>query len=110
MNVVRNIFSIIEEKNLNQCVISDALGKDGAVASRLMSGKRDLKVYELEIIAKALEEDVLYLLTYPDRYVKKETKKPEQVEAILQIKLQADKKEQILKLVLGDNNIEILNK
>ena len=34
----------------------------------------------------------------------------EPVEAILQIKLQKDKKDQVLRLVFGDNNIEILNK
>ena len=33
-----------------------------------------------------------------------------QVEAVLQIKLKKDKKDQVLRLVFGDNNIEILNK
>ena len=41
-----------------------------------------------------------------------EKKDPEQepVEAILQIKLKKDKKDQVLKLVFGENDIEILNK
>lgn len=41
---------------------------------------------------------------------KKEIIGEEPVEAILQIKLKKDKKDQVLKLVFGDNNIEILNK
>ena len=50
------------------------------------------------------------ILTYPDVYVRKEEAEAEPVEAILQIKLKKDKKDQVLKLVFGDNNIEILNK
>jgi hypothetical protein len=48
-------------------------------------------------IAKALGVDVLYLLTYPHVYVKKElTGKSEPAEAVLQIKLTGDKKETII--------------
>ena len=110
MNLAKNIRLIREEKGLNQRVISDALGLDTAVASNIESGKRELKVKELEIIAKALDVDVLYLLTYPEEYVKKSEKTKEPLEAILQIRLQADKKDQVLKLVFGENNLEILNK
>ncbi len=40
-----------------------------------------------------------------------EDKRPEEpVEAILQIRLRKEKKDQVLRLVFGDNNIEILNK
>jgi hypothetical protein len=42
--------------------------------------------------------------------VKKDDVYQDSIEAILQIKLQADKKDQILKLVFGENNLEILNK
>jgi len=52
--------------------------------------------------------NILYLFTYPDKYEKKEPPK-EPIEAIIQIKLQADKREQILKLVFGDKNLQILN-
>ena len=45
-----------------------------------------------------------------DKFEKKEIIGEEPVEAILQIKLKKDKKDQVLKLVFGDNNIEILNK
>ena len=50
------------------------------------------------------------VITYPDRYVKVQDSEAEPVEAVLQIKLKKDKKDQVLKLVFGDNNIEILNK
>jgi transcriptional regulator with XRE-family HTH domain len=111
MDIVKNITRIRKEKGVSQEVIANALEVDTAVISNLEKGKRDLKVKELEIIANVLDVDVLYLFTYPHVYVKKESKNSSApVEAILQIKLQADKKEQVLKLVFGENNLEILNK
>ena len=112
MNVAENIKRIRLQKGINQDVISDAL-VDVSVISNIENGKRELKVKELEIIAKCLQEDVLYLLTFPERYIhisEVSPKEDESVEAILQIKLRKDKKEQVLKLVFGENNLEILNK
>ncbi|MDR1543501.1 MAG: helix-turn-helix transcriptional regulator [Prevotellaceae bacterium] len=109
MDIVKNIFEIRKEKGVSQEVIAYALGVDTSVISNIEKRKRELKVSELEIIAKALGVDVLYLITYPHVYEKKGGEK-EPVEAILQIKLQSDKKEQVLKLIFGENNLEILNK
>jgi transcriptional regulator with XRE-family HTH domain len=111
MDIVKNISEIRKQKGKNQEVIADALNVDVSVVSNIEKGKRELKVSELEKIANALEVDVLYLMTYPHVYVKKENEiKQEPVEAILQIRLQSDKKDQVLKLVFGENNLEILNK
>lgn len=113
MNVAENIKKIRLQKGINQNIISDALGVDVSVISNIENGKRELKVNELEIIAKCLQEDVLYLLTYPERYVPVNNlsqSETEPIEAILQIKLQKNKKDQVLKLIFGDNNLEILNK
>jgi len=113
MNVAENIKKIRLQKGINQNIISDALGVDVSVISNIENGKRELKVKELEIIAKCLQEDVLYLLTFPERYIPASEvypKEDEPVEAILQIKLRKDKKEQVLKLVFGKNDLEILNK
>jgi transcriptional regulator with XRE-family HTH domain len=108
MNIVKNITAIRKEKGINQEVIADALKLDTAVVSNIENGKRELKVSELEIIANVLKEDVLYLITYPERY-EKSIKIPEPVEAILQIRLQSDKKDQVLKLIFGDECLDILN-
>jgi transcriptional regulator with XRE-family HTH domain len=109
MDIVKNIFEIRREKGITQEVIADVLGVDTSVISNIEKRKRELKVSELEKIAKVLDVDVLYLITYPDVYEMK-NKKREPVEAILQIKLMSDKKDQVLKLVFGDSNLEILNK
>lgn len=98
------------QKGLNQTVIADALNVDTAVVSNIENGKRELKVSELEKIANALRVSVIDLLTYPKIYVEATSNVAEPIEAILQIRLRKDKKEQVLKLVFGENNLEILNK
>lgn len=110
MDIIKNIREIRLQKSINQSVIADALGVDTAVVSNIENGKRELKVSELEKIAIALRVSVLDLITYPKTFVEITSNSPEPVEAILQIRLQKDKREQVLRLVFGENNLEILNK
>lgn len=110
MNIVGNIKELRIQKSVNQQEIADALNVDVSVISNIENGKRELKVKELEIIANVLGVSVIDLITYPKKYVEKIANDDEPVEAVLQIKLKKDKKDQVLKLVFGENNIEILNK
>lgn len=110
MEIFEAIKVIRLQKAINQQVIADALNLDVAVVSNIENGKRDLRVKELEIISKALGVSVIDLFTYPDKYVKINQKDDEPIEAVLQIKLRKEKKDQVLKLVFGENDIEILNK
>ena len=51
------------------------------------------------------------IITYPEIYVsKEEIQVDDNVEVVLQMRLRKDKKNQVLNLVFGDNDIEILNK
>lgn len=109
MKVIENIKRIRLEKGIPQKLLADALSVDDSVISNIEKDKRELKVSELEIIAKCLGVEVIDLFTYPQKYVP-EGKEPDDVEAVLQIRLKKNKKEQILKLVFGDNNLEILNR
>lgn len=110
MEIYEAIKVIRLQKAINQQVIADALNLDVAVVSNIENGKRELRVKELEIISKALGIPVIDLFTYPDKYVKTTQKEEEPIEAVLQIKLRKEKKEQVLKLVFGENDIEILNR
>ena len=110
MEIYEAIREIRLQKSINQQLIADALNLDVAVVSNIEKGKRDLRVKELEKISNVLGMSVIDLFTYPDKYVKLSQNDDDQVEAVLQIKLRKDKKDQVLKLVFGENNIEILNK
>lgn len=109
MNVVENIKRLRTEKGVPQKKIADALNVDIAVISNIENGKRELKVSELEIISNCLEVSVIDLFTYPEKYIPTNCLNDDIV-ASLTIQLKKEKKDQVLKLVFGDNNLEILNK
>ena len=109
MNVVDNIFKIRREKGISQEFIANALGIDTSVVSNIENGKRELKVKELEIIAKALAVDVLFLFTYPYIYIKAEQIDSAPVETVLQIKLTGEKRDKVLKIIFGDMDLNIFN-
>jgi len=110
MEIFKKIRTIRKQKSVSQADIAAALDVDIAVVSNIENGKRELRVSELEKIAKVLDMSMLDLLTYPKIYVEADPNAADPVEAILQIRLRKDKREQVLKLVFGDNNLEILNK
>ena len=110
MNAIENIRLIRVEKGIPQKKIADALNVDISVISNIETGKRELKVSELEIIAKSLEVSVIDLFTYPEKYVSINNINYDDIAATLTIQLRKEKKDQVLRLVFGDNNLEILNK
>ncbi len=110
MKTYEAIREIRLSKSMNQQVIADLLDVDVAVISNIEKGKRDLKLGEIEKISNLFAMPLVDLITYPDVYVKKDSEKEEALEAILQIKLRKDKKEKVLRDILGDNNYELIIK
>lgn len=103
MDVVANIKALRIEKGITQEVLADALEVDTAVISNIEKGKRDLKVKELEKIAKCLKEDVLYLFTYPKRYVDQdsiESSKDDKVSITFEVS--RSKRDYLLHLVMDE--------
>ncbi|MDR1504667.1 MAG: helix-turn-helix domain-containing protein [Prevotella sp.] len=112
-NILENIRYFRNKENFTQEYVASKLGMKQAGYGLIEAGERGLQYEVLLQIAEILKRDVVEIITYPNEYVKKEEKehnREDPVEAILQIKLQSDKKEQVLKLVFGENNLEILNK
>ena len=108
--IIDNLRKILQEKGFQQQDLAAYADLNESQISKIFSGKARLSIKQLSKMASGLEMSELDIITYPDRYVKKGSVEPEPVEAILQIKLKKDKKDQVLKLVFGDNNIEILNR
>lgn len=109
--IVGNIRKIMNDRNLTQYTIAQYIGTSESQCSKIMKGDVKLTIPQLENLARNLSISVIDIITYPDVYVKNLNKNTERdpVEAILQIKLNRDKKDQVLKLVFGENNIEIFN-
>lgn len=108
--IVSNILKLLKDKDISQAELSRRTEIDPSTISKIISGETQLKVNALSKISMAIDVPVVDIITYPEKYARMGTADPEPVEAILQIRLKKDKKDQVLKLVFGDNNIEILNR
>lgn len=109
--VLSNIRKIRDNKRLSQETVGLELGIDGSTYSKIENGKIDLTYDRLADLARFFEMSIIDLITHPNKYID-ENEKPElrKVKATLQIELDHEKKDQVLKLVFGENNLEILNK
>lgn len=110
MKIEEKIREIRLQKGVSQKTIADELGVDVAVVSNIEKGKREIKFSEVEKISKLFGMSLVDFVAYPQKYIEVTNEDKESVEAMLQIKLTKDKKEQVLKLVLGDKIVEILSK
>lgn len=114
-NILTNIIKIRNDKGLTQAVIADMLEIDYSTYSKLESGQSKLSIDRLEKIASAFNMEMIDILTYPEKYVpynlaSDAVKQQHKSKVILQIEVDEEKKEQILKIAFGENNYSILNK
>ena len=104
--ILKNILKIRTDKGFTQQNVAEHLGIEQGSYSLIEKG-RELSIERLLQIAIFLGVDVKDIITYPNREY---NNSDDEVKAVLQIELKKDKKEQVMKLIFGDNNLEILNK
>ncbi len=102
-NILQNIDEIRRLKGYSQEYIAHKIGMKQSGFSLIMSGGRELKYTTLLQIANALQEDVIDLITYPEKYIPLKDHALG-METVLQIKLDAQKRDQILQLVFGEKS------
>ena len=98
-SILENIDTIRRNRGYSQEYLAMQIGMKQAGFSLIMSGERELKYNTLLQIANALQMSVIDVITFPDKYVMAKGNGTS-TEAVLQIKLDSDKKDQILKLKL----------
>ncbi len=111
--LVDNLRKIMVDRNITQAALAEYADTTPSQFSKIMSGQLHLSLLHVSNIARGLNLNEIDLFTYPEIYEKKDLSKDsshEPIEATLQIKLRKDKKDQVLKLVFGEHNLEILNK
>lgn len=108
-NVKRNIRKIMNDKSYTQKAMADFMGTTESQFSKILSGKVRLSLSQLESLARSLAMREIDIITYPEVYMEKSKATSEPIETTLQIKLRNEKKDQILKMLFGEN-IEVLNK
>ncbi|MCL3852695.1 helix-turn-helix domain-containing protein [Parabacteroides sp. GYB001] len=106
-DILRNIDAIRRNKGYSQEYLASQIGIKQAGFSLIMSGERELKYNTLLQIANALQESVIDIIAYHEKYVLSRDNNIS-AKTVLQIKLDNDKKEQVLKIVFGDQATELL--
>ena len=108
--VKENIRKILRDRDITQYIGAEYMGTTPSQMSKILNGDIQLSLKQLSNFATSLNMQIIDVITYPDKYVKLcNEQRNEPVEAVLQIKLQSDKKDQVLKLVFGDRDLEILS-
>ena len=108
--IAQNVRKILNDKGLAQAHIAYNSDYEQGKVSKILNGEQKMTISDLALFARVLSVREIDIITYPEVYVPRDSSDPEPVEAVLQIKLKKDKKDQVLKLIFGENNIEILNK
>ena len=107
--VVANIIKIRNIKGFTKRQVAKSIGINEASYGRIESGDIALSYNHLALIASCFNMTVIDIITHPMKYSIISAEE-EPVEAVLQIRLRREKQDQVLKLVFGENNLEILNK
>lgn len=108
--VINNIRKIMNDSNLTQATMASYIGISPSQFSKILSGTVQLSLNQLSNLATSLSVREIDIITYPDRYVSEDNIPSDSPEVSLQIKLKKDKRDQVMRLIFGDNDIEILNK
>lgn len=103
--ILENLRKIMIDKKLTQLALAEMMGTSESGVSKILSGQATLTIDHLANLASELSLPMTEFLLDASAPPSQEP-----IEAILQIKLKKEKKDQVLKLVFGENNIEILNK
>lgn len=98
-----------EMRSYTQEYMADQLRISNSTYSRIETGLQDITVSRLAEIADILKVEIWEMFA-PDGKLISKSANDTPVETILQIKLKKETQEQVLKLVFGTDNVELLNK
>ena len=108
--IIKNLRKIMADRSLTQAAMAKFADTSPSQFSKILNGTVQLSLEQLSNIAFNLSMREIDVITYPDVYVSNSETASENVEVVLQMRLTKDKRAQVLSLVFGENDIEILNK
>jgi transcriptional regulator with XRE-family HTH domain len=108
--VLLSLIKIMRDRNLTQAAMAEYMGVSPSHFGKVVRGEVKMSFVQMSNLASNLSMSEIDLMTYPDKYIRVGKAEDDPVKAVLQIELKKDKKDQVLKLLFGEHNIEILNK
>ena len=113
MSRINEVFKILREKaELTQSEMAEKINKSQSAYARIESGITRTDFETLHDFAIALDMSDIDVITYPEKWAPIGSMQLDHNEpkVVLQIELKKEIKDQVLKLLFGGNNFEILNK
>ena len=107
--VLLSLIKIMRDRNLTQAAMAEYMGVSPSHFGKVVRGEVKMSFVQMSNLASNLSMSEIDLMTYPDKYIRVGKPEDDPVKAVLQIELKKDKKDQVLKLLFGEHNIEILN-
>ena len=112
--ILRNIRAIRESRGFSQEQMADLMKISQSQYARFERGATKADLETVYKFCEVVNFRVIDLITYPKVYIDPEAisrliPSNNEIKATLQIELDAEKKEQVLKLVLGNNYLNIFN-
>lgn len=105
-DVVRNFRLIREKKELSQEAVAEKMNKSQSAYARIERGATKIDLETLFSFSAVMGMSIIDVIAYPKKMI------PEgedmSIEAILQLRLTKAKKDEVLKMVFGENDLEIL--
>jgi transcriptional regulator with XRE-family HTH domain len=110
--IIEQFKTIRETNGFSQEYLAEKMHKSQSAYARIESGKTKIDLETLSDFAQVFNMSEIDVFTYPEKWgpAGLNTADEDPARVVLQIELKKEKKDQVLKLVFGDNNIEILNK
>ena len=108
--ILQSIKKLMNDRDLSQAKMADYVETSPSQFSKILSGTVKLSIQQISNLATNLQMSELDIMTYPDKFVRVGAEGADPIEAVLQIKLKKDKKDQVLNLIFGEHNLEILDK
>lgn len=105
--ITENLRKIIVDKGITQATMASFLEKDASQFSKILNGTIHLRVEHLAKIASHLNMSIIDIITYPEKYCPL-NQNDETVHASVTIQLDEEKRDKVLKMLFGTDNIEFL--
>ena len=105
--VIDNLIKIMNDKKLKKVGFADLIGLPEAKWNKISNGNQSLNIEDLSNIARNLKMKEIDIFTFPKKYIES-SKKDNDMQTLVTIELKEEKKDQVLKIVLGEDYKEIL--
>lgn len=103
-----SIAKLMQDKGITRTSLGQIMHTDSSQVSRILNGEANFTLRHVELIADYFNLRAIDIFTYPDLFTKQGAE-GSSTDVLIQLRLSNEKKEQVLRALLNDSNIEIFS-